>query len=179
MILPVLAAQVILPVSDLLSSNRIAPTWFRAPSFPSVLVLHIQASMATTFTTMELTLRIPARSSRLGTVTRFIRGKPVMLFLNLIKPVMLCATLLHATWIWHQVDIAFDPSVGNLGVVTAASVWENLPTTSPYANWQRYIPCGRWLASLATTDARCLTAASKARTCGAVESFLSYLTPGV
>jgi hypothetical protein len=89
---------------------------------------------------------------------------------------MLRATLLNATWILLQVDVVL-PSVGSLGVATTASTWENLPTTSPCANWRRYIPRGRWLASLATTDARCLTAASKDRTCGAVDSFLSYLTP--
>jgi hypothetical protein len=91
-------------------------------------------------------------------------------------PVMLLATLLNATWILLQVVNAFSP-LDSLGLATAASACENFPTTSLYANWRRYCPLGRWLAILATTDARCLTAASKDRTCGAVDNFLLYLTP--
>jgi hypothetical protein len=45
--------------------------------------------------------------------------------------------------------------------------------TSPYDSCRKYVPLGKWFASLATTDARCLTAASNDRTWGVVDSFLS------
>jgi hypothetical protein len=114
-----LAEWVFLPVSDLLSSNMMVPTYFLAPSLPSVLLLHIQASRAIAFTTMAFTLGIPARSSREGIATRSQSRTPVMLL----------ATLLKATWIGQQVDVTFvpSPSVGNLGVATAASPWERSP----------------------------------------------------
>jgi hypothetical protein len=74
--------------------------------------------------------------------------------------------------------VALFPSVlGSLSMATAASTCKNLPTTSLYANWRRYFPLGRWLASLAMTDVRCLTAASKDRTCEAVDNIQLYLMP--
>jgi hypothetical protein len=57
---PVLADRVFLAVSVLLSLNMRQLTWFLAPSFPSLLWLHIYTSTATAFTNILFTLVIRA-----------------------------------------------------------------------------------------------------------------------
>jgi hypothetical protein len=66
----------------------------------------------------------------------------ILTWSRLRAPVMLWATLLKATWIPLQITDALS-SGSSLGRATAASAWENLPTTSPYDNCRRYSPLGR------------------------------------
>jgi hypothetical protein len=148
---PVFADRVVFARLFLLSEKRNLPTWFRAPFPPSSLWKQPHVSAATALITILFAPLRPAWASRSSILT----------WSRLRVPVMLQATSLKATWIPLQITDALS-SGSSLGRATAASAWENLPNTRPYDNCRRYYPLGRWFASLEMTDARCLTAASKA-----------------
>jgi hypothetical protein len=133
---------------------------------PVIAVKTAPRPAAIALTTILFALSRPAWASRSSILT----------WSRLRAPLMLRATSFKSTWIPLQVTDALS-SGPSLGRATAASAWENFPTTRPYESSCRYSPLGKCFASRATTDARCLTAASKALMCGVVESFLSYLTP--